>query len=601
MRLRVFLALALTVVLGLWVFQNSGLAQGSHAIGLQSAQQQSTVTAALGWLRSQQNTDGGFGSPSSDVARSAEVALGVAAANDDPADWTNGGVGLIDYLATNAAAYSAQTAGKAAKLALAATAANRDPMDFGDVDLIAAIQAFYNSAQHTYGASYSAYDQAYALLALRAAFASLPPEAVQKLRSAQNGDGGWGYTDGLASDTNATSLAIQALAAAGEGVSSATMISATHYLTTVQNVDGGFPYQHSDPPPWAGANDSDCDSTAYVIHALLALHSDPYGSLWTSHGPGPVEALLSFKSASGAFTYYGADDALATKDALQALMGKPYPVWGRVMGAKKGMAWLQTLQNADGGFAAFGSSSSAGDTVDVVLAAVSVGQDPNALRLTTGQTPLLFLRSQASAYCTSAMNTGKLIVGVVAAPGNPNSFGGVNLKQRLASFYDAGTGSYETTNGVKDQAWAILALKALGQPVPASAVMHLKDLRRANGSWAEPFGDAAYGTGIALQALKAAGESSGSAYYADALGWLQDTLENNDGGFPQDNPALTPWGSPGLGHELDGPVDHGDFGRERRSRRLAVDPAIVRDAGHHPTGARPGVFRPANAESVRGV
>ncbi|MFE4047848.1 prenyltransferase/squalene oxidase repeat-containing protein [Streptomyces sp. YIM B13518] len=41
-------------------------------------------------------------------------------------------------------------------------------------------------------------------------------KALDWLKSAQNGDGGWGYTAGGASDTNSTSVVIGALAAAGE-------------------------------------------------------------------------------------------------------------------------------------------------------------------------------------------------------------------------------------------------------------------------------------------------------------------------------------------------------------------------------------------------
>src|SRR3990172_7621145 len=103
---------------------------------------QTGVEAALGWLRTQQNPDGGFSNgftEGSDPGATADAVVAIASAGQDPSSWLQSGVSPLDYLDLYAG--KADSPGQAAKLALAAVAAGRNPHAVGGVDLIATIVA----------------------------------------------------------------------------------------------------------------------------------------------------------------------------------------------------------------------------------------------------------------------------------------------------------------------------------------------------------------------------------------------------------------------------------------------------------------------------
>ena len=87
----------------------------------------------------------------------------------------------------------------------------------------------------------------------------------------------------------------------------------------MQNADGGFPYQK----PSAWGTESDANSTAVVLQALMALN-EPLGN-WTSSGTDPLGALLALvDSGSGAYVWQAAvpyANMLATAQAVQATEG----------------------------------------------------------------------------------------------------------------------------------------------------------------------------------------------------------------------------------------------------------------------------------------
>ena len=70
-----------------------------------AAAAQSDVQVALGWLRSQQASDGGFSngfSEGSDVGATADAVVAIASAGEDPSTWKQGGLSTVDYLAAHA-------------------------------------------------------------------------------------------------------------------------------------------------------------------------------------------------------------------------------------------------------------------------------------------------------------------------------------------------------------------------------------------------------------------------------------------------------------------------------------------------------------------
>jgi prenyltransferase beta subunit len=152
---------------------------------------------------------------------------------------------------------------------------------------------------------------------------TIPSGAVDQLKSTINVDGGWGWVAG-SSDTNGTALALQALVAAGESLSATEVISGLAYLDAAQNSDGGFPYD----PASLTTTESDANSTAYVVQALMATSQDPFTGTWLISDTHPISYLLSLQLANGSFEWQAGSgtNQLATQQAIPALLGRPYPL-----------------------------------------------------------------------------------------------------------------------------------------------------------------------------------------------------------------------------------------------------------------------------------
>ncbi|MEI7771566.1 MAG: cell wall anchor protein, partial [Chloroflexales bacterium] len=118
-----------------------------------------------------------------------------------------------------------------------------------------------------------------------------------------------------------TSMALQALV--GQPQAAAVKAKALAYLRSQQNGDGGFPYSQSS----SFGHDSDANSTAYVIQALAATGAGP--AALTNGGNGPLAALSGLQNPGGAMRYQRAqpdDNALATYQAITALLGRAQPL-----------------------------------------------------------------------------------------------------------------------------------------------------------------------------------------------------------------------------------------------------------------------------------
>jgi hypothetical protein len=187
-----------------------------------------------------------------------------------------------------------------------------------------------------YGAADPTYDgvwrQSYALLALDTAQVRPAPAAVGWLTAQQCADGGFpSYRADTAKpcartaeDTNATGIAIQALAALGGH--DAAVSKAADWLSSVQNKDGGWPYNPG------GA--SDPDSTAVVIGAFKAARREVPAH---ASGTTPYDALRGFQfgcdakpADRGSFGYplegKLSVNAKATADALRGSRGAGFVV-----------------------------------------------------------------------------------------------------------------------------------------------------------------------------------------------------------------------------------------------------------------------------------
>ncbi len=278
------------------------------------------VAKVAEFVRSLQNSDGGFPSfaADSDTGASLDATFALISAGIDPKDVTNNGKSPRDYLSSQAVAYS-ETAGGAAKLALGVAGMGLDAAAFGGVDLMAKMEGYYDDVTGKYGDDIFA--QSFFILAQAGLDRPVPPAALTFLEAAQSPDGGFAFSTSGDSDTNTTSLAVQALVASGVPASDASITAALAYLRSAQTSDGGFTFA----PP----GDSDPNSTAFVIQAIAAVGEDPAeGGEWDlGAGKAPLPALLSFQNPStGAFQFFGEDSPFASYQALPALMLRPFPM-----------------------------------------------------------------------------------------------------------------------------------------------------------------------------------------------------------------------------------------------------------------------------------
>lgn len=302
---------------------------------------------ASSYLAGQQNADGSF--PGfSPLGSTADAVTSLVAVRRSPSSIE----AALDYLESHVA--EAETLGQKAKLVLAAVAGGRDPRDFGGQDLV---QPLLDSEQDSgqYGAPTpddpfdgEVTDHTLVMLALAAAPDADPSSnSIRWLLLAQCKDGGWQHTgpqaddenghcftgnaeeDFFRSDTNTTSLAVQAIAA--------------HPEATAPYANSPFRFFRKIRDPrkngWGYSWDvrlTDTNSTALVIQAYVA------------HGKalpeGAMKALKSLQyklcgspSSSGAFAYTWeardgggyrktAPDPGATIAAIPALLKRPYPI-----------------------------------------------------------------------------------------------------------------------------------------------------------------------------------------------------------------------------------------------------------------------------------
>jgi hypothetical protein len=284
------------------------------------------LRSGLDWVAGQQQADGSFAgfNPGATI----DAVLAIALAGQNPNDFAAGSNTPMTYLAAQAPAYSAQGASAAGKMTVGAVAGRANPRGFGGVDLVAAIEGFYQPASGQYGGG-SVWDQSFALLGLAAARQPFPAAAVQRLVDIAADGGGWGFSANASSaDVDSTGLALQALAAARVNGDHPAVRAGLAFLRNAQNDDGGF-------PGFLGTTDA--GSTGLALQGLAAYGQDPRSLRWTTTiGDGSAsaltlrtapEALLALQSPAGGFPgFSGPNDPFSTYQALSGLTGKPLPI-----------------------------------------------------------------------------------------------------------------------------------------------------------------------------------------------------------------------------------------------------------------------------------
>ncbi|MDH6131908.1 hypothetical protein P3T37_001282 [Kitasatospora sp. MAA4] len=340
---------------------------------------------------------------------------------------------------------------------------------------VAAPAALYGKSDPTYD---GVWRQSLALTALAAAKITPADSAVAWLTGQQCADGGWpSFRANTAAactvsteDSNATSVAVQALATLG-GHQDA-VDKGVQWIKANQNADGSWSYNPGTP--------GDANSTGLVVSALRAAKTDP--STVAKAGKDGLQGLASFQlgcntpaDQHGAFAYQPdtkgalAANALATAQAALAAAGGSLPV---AAGSPTGRAPQALSCTSDGAYVAPGEAASAYLTAQLAsggkhLMLTTPGATPTpdynatawaAISLVRAGHPepaadaVAWLADTAGTWAkgpsgTDASATATLLLAAEATGHNLHAFGGTDLVAQLTA-----AGPAPKTTGAKKQA-----------------------------------------------------------------------------------------------------------------------------------------------------
>ncbi|AFM23516.1 DUF4430 domain-containing protein [Desulfomonile tiedjei] len=270
------------------------------------------IIAALNYFKSAQLDDGGFGPG----GLTEWVMMAIAAAGQDPRYWRKNGKTPMDYLRKR---NLTNTPSDWIRMVLVLVSVGENPRNWQGTDLVEKIKSNYRNDQ--FGDELSLRDDFWATIALIAAEESDSPYVAASVRfilEHQNPDGSWGAsTTGIEIGPDNTATAVISLLAAGHPKDSAAIKRAIHYLKTIQNSDGGFPYLFV---PSNAATDS------LVMQACSAYSTDILSEKMHDR---VVAHLLQLQETDGSFKWTETSwdgKLMMTAHAVTGLLGKYYPI-----------------------------------------------------------------------------------------------------------------------------------------------------------------------------------------------------------------------------------------------------------------------------------
>ncbi len=251
------------------------------------------------------------------------------------------------------------------------------------------------------------------------------------------------------------------------------------------------------------ASDCFCDATRYWGYSYWD------GGVWHSYAVGAGSSLITQTGAVEGWRWGEFGDAqVAVTQTVAALSG---------------LDWLAARQViTDGGY------GSARDSVETLLAIGANHLDGSAWRASTSAPSLAgYLAAYGAAYSRTGVGAaGKL---AVALSGAETCLPALTVTPQAV--FSPTLGAYSGDTG--QNSFAILGALALSETVPAAALNSLRSAAQSDGAWewSPGWGVDANATGLAIQALIAAGDFPTSTLVTKALTWL-GTAQNDDGGFP---------------------------------------------------------------------
>jgi hypothetical protein len=302
------------------------------------AQIEASVSKGVAYLKSLQQTNGGF---TSDWDLSALASAGVAAANvkntgasTDARTWYRELIGNTSTWPKEAKVTEDERA------TLNAYAAGIDPARVSKTqNLVAQIASYYQTANPGYYGEPSVFEgTVFGLLALadtktRTGVDRVPRALLEKsiavVEANQHIDGGWDYRKAQgneeirksAGEPDTTGAAIAALCTAGVSKTSGVIVKAREYLESqLISKSGAF----------SSAFGANSDSNAWAVQGLNACGINPQEEGFTSkEKKTPIDFLISQQLTGGGFRYLTSGSAVneySSQDAVRALAGVGFTV-----------------------------------------------------------------------------------------------------------------------------------------------------------------------------------------------------------------------------------------------------------------------------------
>jgi prenyltransferase/squalene oxidase-like repeat protein len=176
-------------------------------------------------------------------------------------------------------------------------------------------------------------------------------------------------------------------------------------------------------------------------------------------------------------------------------------------GPEAAAAWLESVQNEDGGWGeSKGSDSSQQMTGWVMLGLEAAGVNPQDVTSGSGASPIDYLQSEISAI-QSPGDLARTILALEGAGIEPREFAGRNLVAALLAKRRQ-DGSYE--GWPNSTAYAILALRSAGIGNVSDSLEWLREVQNEDGGWGDVAGSPsdADGTGAVLQVFSPSSKAS---------------------------------------------------------------------------------------------
>lgn len=176
-------------------------------------------------------------------------------------------------------------------------------------------------------------------------------------------------------------------------------------------------------------------------------------------------------------------------------------------GPEAAAAWLESVQNEDGGWGdSKGSGSSQQMTGWVMLGIEAAGVNPQDVVSGTGASPVEYLQSEISAI-QSPGDLARTILALEGAGIEPRDFAGRNLVSALLAKRRP-DGSYQ--GWTNSTAYAILALRSAGIANVSDSLTWLRETQHEDGGWGDTPATPsnADGTGAVLQAISPSSQAA---------------------------------------------------------------------------------------------